>query len=120
LAGGSISGAEREVALVAVMPLADVPPNGCKAVMVDDVDVLIVQTAAGLFAVENMCSHAYSKLEDGRARGVHIFCPLHGIRFDLRDGKPSGKLTDKPIEAFHVEIADDQVLVDLTKRHDAG
>lgn len=88
--------------------------------MIDDVEVLIVRTAAGLFAVENMCSHAYARLEEGRVRGVHIFCPLHGIRFDLRDGKPSGKLTDKPIKAFHVELADDQVMVDIARRLDAG
>lgn len=108
------------MALVAVLPLADVPASGCKAVMVDDIDVLVVRTAVGLFAVENMCSHAYAKLDEGRVRGVHIFCPLHGLRFDLRDGKPSGKLTDKPIKAFHLEIAGDQVMVDVARRLDAG
>lgn len=88
--------------------------------MVGDIEVLIVRTAAGLHAVENMCSHAYSKLDEGRIRGIHIFCPLHGLRFDLRDGKPSGKLTDKPIKAFHCEVVGDQVMVDLERRLDAG
>jgi 3-phenylpropionate/trans-cinnamate dioxygenase ferredoxin subunit len=108
------------MALVPVIAAADVPAGGCKTAMVGDVEVLIVRTAAGLHAVENMCSHAYAKLDEGRVRGIHIFCPLHGLRFDLRDGKPSGKLTDKPIKAFHLEVVDDQVMVDLERRLDAG
>jgi 3-phenylpropionate/trans-cinnamate dioxygenase ferredoxin component len=108
------------MALVPALNLADLPENGCKATSVNGIDILVVRTPAGLFAVENMCSHAYSTLAEGRVRGVHIFCPLHGLRFDLRDGKPSGKLTDKPIKAFHVEHDDDHVLVDLERRLDAG
>ena len=53
-------------------------------------------------------------------RGAHIFCPLHGVRFDLRNGCPSGKLTDKPIKAWYVEVADGQVMVDFARRIDDG
>ncbi|WP_448502696.1 Rieske (2Fe-2S) protein [Sphingomonas sp.] len=108
------------MALVPILNLADLPENGCKAAPLMGIDILVVRTPAGLFAVENMCSHAYSTLAEGRVRGVHIFCPLHGLRFDLRDGKPSGKLTDKPIKAFHVETDGERVLVDPDRRLDAG
>lgn len=102
------------------MAVADLAAGGCKTAVLDDVELLIVRSPVGIHAVENMCSHAYAKLDEGRVRGVHVFCPLHGLRFDLRDGKPSGKLTDKPIKAFHCEVQGDEVMVDLARRLDDG
>jgi 3-phenylpropionate/trans-cinnamate dioxygenase ferredoxin subunit len=96
-----------------VIEADDVPANGCIAREAAGRDVLIVRTPAGLFAVENMCTHAYSKLEEGKVRGVHLFCPLHGLRYDLRDGRPLGKLSDKPLPAWPVEIIDGTVCVDF-------
>lgn len=103
-----------------VARLTDLPETGARAYTAEGHDVLIVRSQAGLFAIENMCSHAYSRLEEGKVKGVHIFCPLHGARFDLRDGSPSGKLTDRPIKAWHVEVADGLVQVDFGRRLDRG
>lgn len=100
--------------------LGDLPETGAKAFEVGGHDVLIVRTPAGLFAIENMCSHAYSRLADGKVKGVHIFCPLHGARFDMRNGCPSGKLTQRPIKVWHVEVDADMVMVDFDRRLDDG
>jgi len=99
--------------LVAVAPLAVVPENGNRAFAVRDRSILLCRTALGIFAVENMCSHAQAELEGGKVRGAHIFCPLHGVRFDLRNGAPTGKLTKKPICAFETSVIDGVVHVDL-------
>lgn len=48
--------------------------------------VLLARTASGLHAILDRCSHAGSPLAHGRIRGDTIICPLHGARFDLRDG----------------------------------
>jgi len=106
--------------LIPLASIDDVPENGSLAISVDDHNLLVVRSAAGLFAIENMCSHAYQRLEGGKVRGPHIFCPMHGIRFDMRDGCPSGKLTDKPIKVWHAELVDGQVMVDFTQRRDNG
>jgi 3-phenylpropionate/trans-cinnamate dioxygenase ferredoxin subunit len=96
-----------------VASLSDLPETGSKAFPIAGRSVLLCRSAAGLFATENMCSHAYALLEGGKVKGHYVFCPLHGVRFDLRDGSPSGNLTKKPITIYPVHIADDQVYVEL-------
>jgi 3-phenylpropionate/trans-cinnamate dioxygenase ferredoxin subunit len=98
---------------VAIAPLAEVPENGSKAFAAGDRSVLVCRTSAGVFAVENMCSHAYALLEGGKVKGPHIFCPLHGMRFDLRTGAPNGQLTKKPLTCYPVTLIDDVVHAEL-------
>jgi nitrite reductase/ring-hydroxylating ferredoxin subunit len=99
---------------VAVARLEDVPENGSRCFEVEGRKVLLCRSSAGVFAVENMCSHAYSLLEGGRIRGAHIFCPLHGVRFDMRTGAPSGELTKKPIKTWTATVEDGSILVDFS------
>ncbi|AUW60418.1 ferredoxin [Sphingobium sp. SCG-1] len=96
-----------------VAALSDLPETGNKAFDVAGRSVLLCRSSTGLFAIENMCSHAYALLEGGKVKGPYIFCPLHGVRFDLRDGSPSGNLTKKPITVYAAQVADDQVYVEL-------
>lgn len=98
---------------VRVAALEEVAENSSKAFEVAGRSVLICRTSAGIFAIENMCSHAFAHLEGGRVRGPHIFCPLHGVRFDLRTGMPSGQLTKKPIATYAVSVDDGIVIADI-------
>jgi 3-phenylpropionate/trans-cinnamate dioxygenase ferredoxin subunit len=93
--------------------LSDLPETGSVAVAVDGLSVLLVRSPAGLFAIENRCTHALQELAGGRVRGFHIFCPAHGVRFDLRTGCPSGDLTRDPVRIFPVKAEGEDVLVDL-------
>ena len=108
------------MALVHAADASDIPENGTYVTEIDGQAVLLVKSASGVFAIENKCSHAYQTLEDGRVKKVFIFCPAHGLRFDMRNGCPSGKLTDKPIKAWQTEIDGEKILVDLDQRLDAG
>lgn len=96
-----------------VAALDAIPESGNKAFTVAGHTVLISRSAAGLFASENICSHAYEKLEGGKVKGVHLFCPVHGVRFCLRDGSPSGTLTKKSIKVYPVDVVDGQVYVEI-------
>ncbi len=108
------------MALEVVARLGDVPLKGSLAIRHGGETVLLVRSEAGVFAVENQCSHAYQELHGGKVKTVFIFCPLHGVRFDLRNGCPSGTLTDKPIKAWHCEVQGDEIAVDLDRRLDSG
>lgn len=101
------------MALVRLAAMADLPDSGSLAVDVAGRSVLVCRSSAGIFAVENRCSHALSPLLGGKVRGAHIFCPLHGIRFSLRDGTPTGTLTSAPIAVFPVTIDGDDVLAEV-------
>jgi 3-phenylpropionate/trans-cinnamate dioxygenase ferredoxin subunit len=89
-------------------------------VSVGGVEVLLCRTGGALFAVENRCSHQLSPLAGGKLRGCFIFCPLHGARFDLRDGKPIGQITDKYLRTFAVRAEGGEIYVNLDVQRRAG
>ncbi|KLI62880.1 Rieske (2Fe-2S) protein [Aurantiacibacter marinus] len=106
------------MALELIAQAEEVPLNDTVVVEHGGEQVLLARTAFGVFAVENRCSHAYQELHGGKVKKVMIFCPLHGAGFDLRNGCPKGKLTDKPIKAWHCEETEEGIAVDLSIRLD--
>ena len=92
--------------------LDDVPDNGNRAFDVAGKPILVARTPMGLFAVGAICSHQQQLLEGAKQKACFIFCPLHGIRFDLRTGTPAGSLTDKSIPTYEVGVDDGQLWVD--------
>ena len=96
----------------------DVPLNDTFVVEHNGEQVLLARTTFGVFAVENRCSHAYQELHGGKVKKVMIFCPLHGVGFDLRNGCPKGTLTDQPIKAWKCEETNEGIAVDLDVRLD--
>lgn len=87
-----------------VLAETELPVGSKKAVVAFGKSVLLCHSAEGIFAIKNECTHQQVALEGGRLRGCAIFCPEHGVRFDLRTGSPAGTLTDKPVECFEVRI----------------
>lgn len=83
--------------------------------------LLVVQMAgeagdAAVFAVENRCSHATARLDGGEIDGCHIVCPLHGARFDIRDGTCAGPPASQPIRSFPARINGEDVEVAVPEK----
>ena len=85
---------------------ADLANNDSRAVTLNGSKVLICRAGGELYAVENRCTHQEAELEGGRIRGCFISCPLHGVRFDLRDGSPMGQLTREALPTYEVRVVD--------------
>ena len=83
-------------------------------VTVDAQDVAIARDGDEVFAVEDMCSHAAVALSEGDVEGCTVECWLHGSRFDLRTGKPTGLPATEPVSTFPVEVRGSDVYVDVT------
>lgn len=76
-------------------------------VLVGDAAVALVATKAGeLFAVSDTCTHAEVSLSEGEVEDCSIECWLHGSRFDLRTGEPSGPPATTALQTYDVDIAD--------------
>ena len=73
-----------------VCGVADVAPGSAVRIELDDLDVAVVRDGDDWYAVADECSHASIPLSEGDVEGCEIECWLHGSRFDLRTGKPSG------------------------------
>ena len=80
-----------------------------------DVPIAIVHAEDGEFyAIYDECSHAAVPLSEGEVEGCTLECWLHGSRFDLRTGKPTGLPATEPVATFPVEVRGNDVYVDIT------
>jgi 3-phenylpropionate/trans-cinnamate dioxygenase ferredoxin subunit len=96
--------------------LADVPVGGVLAVDVDGTEVAIVRTDDDeLFAIRDECSHAAIALSEGEVDAAEgeIECWLHGSRFDLRTGEPTGLPATEPVPVYPCKVDGDEVVVDV-------
>jgi 3-phenylpropionate/trans-cinnamate dioxygenase ferredoxin subunit len=80
---------------------------------VGGLDVAVVRHGDEVFAIEDECSHAAVALSEGDVEDCTIECFLHGSRFDLRTGKPTGPPATEPVPVFAVQIDGDDVLIDI-------
>ena len=92
---------------------SELPNNDSKAVLIDGTKVLVCRANGKVYAVENRCTHQDAELEGGRIRGCFISCPLHGVKFDLRDGMPTGQLTRLPLTTYQVRLIEGMIEVRL-------
>jgi len=94
-----------------VASVTEVPPNGRKSIVVDDVPALLVRIGNDFFAVEDVCSHDGQPLTDGPVADGAITCPRHGAKFDLKSGKALCMPATQPIQTFVVQVRDGNVFV---------
>jgi 3-phenylpropionate/trans-cinnamate dioxygenase ferredoxin subunit len=92
---------------------ADVPSEGAVCATINGVDVAIVRTDGEIHAISDVCSHADVSLSQGDIDDGEVECWLHGSRFDLRTGLPTGLPATEPIPVYPVKIDGDDVLVDV-------
>jgi 3-phenylpropionate/trans-cinnamate dioxygenase ferredoxin subunit len=118
----TVSGEAGEVAAVAadgyvrVCSVDDLPPVGAVQTEIAGQNIAIVRDSAGdVHAIDDTCSHANVSLSEGDVEDGEIECWLHGSRFDLRSGEPTGLPATSPISVYPVKINGDDVFVSVTK-----
>ena len=98
----------------AAVTLAEVPLGSMRSCLVGGREVLLCHTREGVFAVDNICTHAQARLSEGRLRATRIVCPLHGGSFDIRDGRVLGPPAEVPLPTHAVRIVDGTIEVALS------
>jgi 3-phenylpropionate/trans-cinnamate dioxygenase ferredoxin subunit len=102
--------------MVRICAVDDVPKGEVVAVTVDDTRLAVVHCDDGSFhAVHDECSHASIPLSEGEIDGCTLECWLHGSRFDLRTGKPTGPPATEPVSVYPVEVRDGDIYVNLSE-----
>jgi 3-phenylpropionate/trans-cinnamate dioxygenase ferredoxin subunit len=96
---------------VAVLKLAEVPPGSMRACMVAGRELVICHTREGVFALDNICTHANTRLCEGRLRATRLVCPLHGACFDVRDGRVLRPPAEAPLATHAVRVIEDTIEV---------
>jgi 3-phenylpropionate/trans-cinnamate dioxygenase ferredoxin subunit len=96
---------------VRVCSLDELEEEVPRRVVVEDVPISLVRTDDEVFAIYDVCSHEEVSLSEGEVDDHTIECWLHGSRFDLRTGKPTGLPATKPVPVYPVRIQGDDVFV---------
>ena len=96
-----------------VCALSDIKEPGSLRVELDDVDIAVVRFEGDVYAIQDLCSHAEVPLSEGDVEDGTVECWLHGSRFDLRTGMPTGLPATKPVATYPVTVEGDDVLVKL-------
>jgi 3-phenylpropionate/trans-cinnamate dioxygenase ferredoxin subunit len=83
------------------------------------VPVAVVRDSSGdVHALRDVCSHADVALSEGEVDGCTLECWLHGSRFDVRTGDPSGPPATRSVPVYLAKVEGDGenavVLVDVT------
>ena len=91
--------------------VGDLAGESAISVELDGVPVCLAKTEGEIFAIYDVCSHADVPLSEGDVCEGTVECWLHGSRFDLRTGKPTGMPATEPVPVYPVKIEDDDVLV---------
>ena len=100
--------------MIKVCAVADLAKGAVAAVDVDGTSVALVHADDDSFyAIQDECSHAAVALSEGEIDGCTIECWLHGSRFDLRTGEPTGLPATEPVPVYPVEVRDGVVYIDL-------
>lgn len=90
--------------VIELMPLSDLPLGSIRKVDVAGRDIAIANTPEGVFAIDDICSHAEVSLSEGELDGCFIECWMHGSAFDLRTGVPQTPPAIRPVQTFPVII----------------
>jgi 3-phenylpropionate/trans-cinnamate dioxygenase ferredoxin component len=79
----------------------------------EEISVCIAKSQGEVFALADICSHADVNLSDGDVDSGTVECWLHGSRFDLRTGQPTGLPANRPVPTYSVKIDGDDIWVAL-------
>jgi nitrite reductase/ring-hydroxylating ferredoxin subunit len=90
-----------------VAQLSDIEEGKMIGVEVGEYRIVLCHHKEGVFALNNICSHAYALMHEGRLRGNRLICPLHGASFDCRSGAVLGAPATQPLNKYEVRVGND-------------
>ena len=101
-------------AFVPLMPLTDIPRGSMQTRVLDGREIVICHTREGVFALDDVCTHAHANMCEGRLRATRLVCPLHGASFDIRDGRVLGPPATVPLATHQVRVVNGMIEISLS------
>lgn len=107
-----------EHAFQPVLALDDVARGRMRSCRVGEREIVVCHTRDGVFAVDNVCTHAFARMSEGYLKGTRLTCPLHGATFDVRTGAVLGGPATIPLSAYQTKVVNGMVEVALPPEAD--
>ena len=81
------------------------------AVRVGERAIALFRWKESLYALDDICSHEFSRLSEGEIWDGEVYCPKHGSRFDLRTGAVTGLPATMPVAGYDVKVEEGWIWV---------
>ncbi|MCY7402640.1 MAG: non-heme iron oxygenase ferredoxin subunit [Nocardioides sp.] len=98
---------------VLVCPLSDLEDNSAMHVDLEGYPLCVTRSLGTVHALFDECSHGQVALSDGDVDGGYVECWLHGSRFDLTTGAPTGPPATTPVPVYPTRISGGSIEVAL-------
>jgi len=106
---------------VRVISVAELPEGRMHACQVAGRDIVICHLKGGeMYALDDVCTHAFTRMSEGRLRGTRLICPMHGAAFDVRNGGVLSGPATQPLTTHAVRIVSGSVEVAINDPNRAG
>ena len=98
---------------IQVSDTTDIESESSVSIEVNGIDILICNTEEGFFAVQDLCTHAFTPLCGGHIQGILISCPLHGAVFNLKTGEVMSPPAFEELKTFQLKIEGTSISVEI-------
>ena len=88
-----------------------------KRVEIDGHAYALFKLPDGIYAMDDICSHEYSRLSEGEIWDDEVYCPKHGSRFEIRSGKVRSFPATEPVGTYPVMIEEGRIYIDVEGQH---
>lgn len=68
----------------------------------------------GIYALDDVCSHEYSRLSEGELWDDEVYCPKHGSRFDIKNGEVRSLPAFRPVNSYPTKVENARVFIEIT------
>ena len=89
----------------------ELSPGEKKLVILAEERILLANVNGSYYAVDEVCSHAYSNLSMGQLYGEEVLCPLHGSAFNVRTGEVLSPPATEGLTVYSVRVEGDDILI---------
>ncbi|WP_338598043.1 non-heme iron oxygenase ferredoxin subunit [Saccharopolyspora sp. SCSIO 74807] len=93
--------------------LQELPPGTARKLRIAFPAIAIFNVDGTVYALEDLCTHAFAVLSAGRFESMSVECPLHRSQFDVRTGDPLCGPAAKRLRTYEVEVIAGEIIVHI-------
>lgn len=89
------------------------PSQPSRYIDVEGYDVVLFRLREGYGALDDVCSHEYSRLSEGEVWDDRVYCAKHGSSFDCRTGGVRGLPATDDVKSYPTKVEDGAIFIEL-------
>ncbi len=94
-----------------IAELANLDPDFPLGITLENQEIGVYLSDGQVYALENICPHAFAMLSQGFQEDGTIECPLHAAKFEIATGKCLSEIGQRDLKVFPIKVENGRVCV---------